>query len=83
MRYVDIIKDKADPVVQMAQDRLKRSVVKKDKNQLKVKQAQERKLNKDITNKQRLNIGETDPDLTDEITDDLKSIHADEIGLDR
>jgi len=80
MRYADIITDEGDPVVQMAQQRLSRSAVEKDKNKLKVKQAQERKIRKDIQKKQRLPIGETEPgDL-----EDLKNeIEADEIGLAR
>jgi hypothetical protein len=63
MRYAEIIKDDEDPVVQMAQDALARSKNQKTKNQIKVKQAQERKLKQDLANRQKLDFKESDPDL--------------------
>ena len=64
MRYADIINDDEDIVVQMAKDRLNRSKIEKDKNRLRVKQAQERKLKKDIAAKQRSRFKETEPVLS-------------------
>ena len=46
----------------MAKDRLKRSKIETDKNRLKVKQAQAKKIEKDIAVKQQSNFKESDPD---------------------
>ena len=85
MRYAEIIRDDGDVVVQMDKDKLNRSKIGKDKNQLRVKQAQERKLKKDTASKQRLKFKESDPnldDITNDIAHDKKIIHIDHVGMD-
>jgi hypothetical protein len=54
MNYSDIINDDEDPVVQMAKNRLERSKVEKDKNHLRVKQAQEKKLKQKIADQKKI-----------------------------
>jgi hypothetical protein len=71
MRYAEIIKESDDPVVKMAQQRLQHSKIENDKNRLRVKQAQERKIKKDIAAKQRLNFKESELE-----TDDAESIES-------
>jgi hypothetical protein len=62
MRYAEIAKEDEDVVVQMAKNRLNHSKVEQDKNQLRVKHAQERKLKKDIAAKQRPEFKESESD---------------------
>lgn len=84
MRYAEIIKDDEDPVVQMAKSRLNHSKIETDKNRLKVKQAQEKYLKKDIASKQRLKFKESDPNIDDiqkDIARDKEIIRVDHVGM--
>ena len=97
MRYAEIITDSEDVVVKMAKDALARSKNDKTRNQIRVKQAQERKLKQDLANRQKLDFTESDPDLPEtadprvrasrkqktarDIAKEKQKIWVDEVGM--